>query len=96
MNTKTALYVCPLVFGLIGHSTSCFVFLAMVDIEHPGEHSDRGGDGAGGTTSCWILYYIDGDCFEQRKSAGSKSSTFVLTRVVQFTIETNALTGTSL
>lgn len=42
------------------------------------------------------FYYIEGDHFEQRRNTSGKFSSFVLTRVVQFTIETNALTGTSL
>lgn len=82
---------------LIGHSTSYFVVLAMVDIECPCGHSNRGGnDAAGKVSSFWVLYYIDRDPFGQLRKAIGNFSSFVLVRVVRLTVETNALTGTCL
>ena len=80
-------------FNKLYHLIHCL--LVMVDIECSGGCSDRPGDDTASTSSLWIIFMIDQDCFGQLRRANSKFSSFVLIRVVRLTIETNTLTGTS-
>ncbi len=80
-----------------GPLTLYFVLLVMVGTMCPCGHYDRGGyDSAGTRSSYWIIYDVNRDPLAQLRRASGNFSNFVLIRVVRLTIETNALTGTSL